>query len=222
MKRFPGSAQRRRAFSLLEILIAGSLLALMGALLMQSLSSSIDAKEAIETTSNRYHVLRSGMSRMVDELSMSYLSTHRPHSGVEIRAMTGFNGDRDRIDATTLGYMPRVEDDKKSDQRQLSYFLDTDPRTRTRSLVRREQPNIDEEFDDGGRVQTLIPDVVSIEFRYWDPVKDEWADSWDAAGTELNRLPARIRIELVAVMDNGEEQTFVTQSKLWLLAPLAL
>jgi Type II secretion system (T2SS), protein J len=189
---------------------------------MQSLSSSIDAKEAIETTSNRYHVLRSGMSRMVDELSMSYLSTHRPQNGVEIRAITGFNGDRDRIDATTLGFMPRVEDDKKSDQRQLSYFLDTDPRTRTRSLRRREQPNIDEEFDDGGRVQTLIPDVVSVEFRYWDPVKDEWADSWDAAGAELNRLPARIRIELVAVMDNGEEQTFVTQSKLWLLAPLAL
>ena len=222
MKRFPVSAPRRRAFSLLEILIAGSLLALMGALLMQSLSSSIDAKEAIETTSNRYHVLRSGMSRMVDELSMSYLSTHRPQSGIEIRAITGFNGDRDRIDATTLGYMPRVEDDKKSDQRQLSYFLDTDPRTRTRSLMRREQPNIEEEFDEGGRIQTLIPDVVSIEFRYWDPVKDEWADSWDAAGAELNRLPARIRIELVAVMDNGEEQTFVTQSKLWLLAPLTL
>jgi len=218
----PSTTKRRRAFSLLEILIAGSLLALMGALLMQSLSSSMDAKEAIETTSNRYHVLRSGMSRMVDELSMSYLSGHRPQSGVEIRAITGFKGEGDRIDATALGYMPRVEDEKKSDQRQLSYYLDTDPRTKTRSLVRREQANIDQEFEEGGRVQTLIPDVRSIEFQYWDPQKDAWADKWDAAGTELNRLPSRIRIELVAVMDNGEEQTFVTQSKLWLLAPLAL
>lgn len=212
----------RRAFSLLEILIAASLLAIIGAMLMQSLSSSMDAKDAIETTSNRYHVLRSGMGRMVDELSMSYLSGHRPQSGVEIRAVTGFKGEADRIDTTALGYMPRVEDEKKSDQRQLSFYLDTDPRTRTRSLVRREQANIDQEFEEGGRVQTLIPDVRSIEFQYWDPQKEAWADKWDAAGSELNRLPARIRIELVAVMDNGEEQTFVTQSKLWLLAPLAL
>ena len=60
----------------------------------------------------------------------------------------------------------------------------------------------------------------SIEFQYWDPQKEAWADKWDAGGTELNRLPARIRIEMVVVMDNDVEQTFTTQSKLWLLAPL--
>lgn len=212
----------RRAFSLLEILIAASLLAIIGALLMQSLSSSIDAKEAIESTSSRYHVVRSAVSRVVDELSMAYLSGHRPQNGVEIRAITGFRGERDRIDFTALGYVPRVEDEKKSDQRQLSYFLDTDPRTRTRSLVRREQANIDDDFEEGGRTLTLLPDVRSLEFQYWDPLKDGWSDKWDAAGGELNRLPSRIRIEMVAVMDNGEEQTFVTQSKLWLLAPLTL
>ncbi|HEY1101206.1 MAG TPA: type II secretion system protein GspJ, partial [Myxococcota bacterium] len=88
------------------------------------------------------------------------------------------------------------------------------------SLRRREQANLDDDFEDGGREQTLLPDVRSIEFQYWDPTKEAWADKWDAAGSELNRLPARIKIELVAVMDNGEEQTFTTQSKLWLLAPL--
>ena len=118
--------------------------------------------------------------------------------------------------------MPRVEDDKKSDQRQLSFLLDTDPRTRTRSLMRREQANLDDDFEEGGRTLTLLPDVRSIEFQYWDPQKDAWADKWDAAGSELNRLPSRIRIEMVVVMDDGQEQTFVTQSKLWLLAPLAL
>jgi general secretion pathway protein J len=212
----------RRAFSLLEILIAASLLAIIGALLVQSLSSSMDAKDAIETTSNRYHVVRAAVSRVVDELSMAYISSHRPQSGVEIRAITGFKGERDRIDFTALGYMPRVEDEKKSDQRQLSYFLDTDPRTRTRSLMRREQANLDDDFEEGGRTLTLLPDVRSIEFQYWDPQKDAWAEKWDAAGSELNRLPSRIRIEMVVVMDDGQEQTFVTQSKLWLLAPLAL
>lgn len=210
----------RRAFSLIEILIAVSLLAIIGALLMQSLSSSMDAKDAIESTSNRYHLVRSAMSRMVDELSMSYLSAHKPTSGVEIRAVTGFKGERDRIDCTAFGYVARVEDERKSDQRQLSFFLDTDERTQTKSLRRREQANLDDDFEEGGRELTLLPDVRSLEFQYWDPQKEAWADKWDAQGTELNRLPSRIRIEMVVVMDNGEEQTFTTQSRLWLLTPL--
>lgn len=210
----------RRAFSLIEILIAVSLLAIIGALLMQSLSSSMDAKDAIESTSNRYHLVRSAMSRMVDELSMSYLSNHKPTSGVEIRAVTGFKGERDRIDCTAFGYVARVEDERKSDQRQLSFFLDNDERTQTKSLRRREQANLDDDFEEGGRELTLLPDVRSLEFQYWDPQKEAWADKWDAQGSELNRLPSRIRIEMVVVMDNGEEQTFTTQSKLWLLAPL--
>lgn len=210
----------RRAFSLLEILIAVSLLAIIGALLMQSLSSSMDAKDAIESTSNRYHLVRSAMSRMVDELSMSYLSAHKPTSGVEIRAVTGFKGERDRIDCTAFGYVARVEDERKSDQRQLSFFLDNDDRTQTKSLRRREQANLDDDFEEGGRELTLLPDVRSLEFQYWDPQKEAWADKWDAQGSEANRLPSRIRIEMVVVMDNGEEQTFTTQSKLWLLTPL--
>jgi type II secretion system protein J len=211
----------RRAFSLLEILIAASLLALIGALLAQSLSSSIDAKDAIETTSSRQQVVRSAVSRVVDELSMAYLSKHRPTGTSELRAVTGFKGERDRVDFTAFGYVPRVEDEKRSDQRQLSYFLDTDPRSKTRSLIRREQANLDDEFEEGGREQTLLPDVRELEFEYWDQSKEAWSEEWDAAGTEVDRLPSRVRIRLVAVMDDGREQTFTTQARLWLLTPLA-
>jgi type II secretion system protein J len=210
----------RRAFSLLEILIASSLLALIGALLAQSLSSSIDAKEAIEATSGRYHVVRSAISRVVDEISMAYLSNHRPGGTNELRAITGFKGERDRVDFTAFGYVPRVEDEKRSDQRQLSYFLDTDPRTRTKSLMRREQANLDDQFDEGGREQTLLSDVRELEFEYWDQSKEDWSEKWDSSGTEMDRLPLRVRIKVVAVMDDGQEQTFTTQSRLWLLTPL--
>jgi type II secretion system protein J len=211
---------RARGFNLIEILIAATLLAIIGGLLMQSLSSSIDAKDAIEGTSSRFHVVRAATSRIVDELSMAYLSNHRPQNGLEIRAITGFKGDRDRIDFTAFGYVPRVEDEKKSDQRQLSFYLDTDPRTQKKSIVRREQANIDDDFEEGGRIQTLLADVRDLEFQYWDPQKEAWQDKWDAEGTEANRLPSRIRIEMLAVMDDGREQTFVTQTKLWMLAPL--
>lgn len=210
---------RLRGFSLIEILVSAGLLAITGALLLQSLSSSLDAKDAVETTSGRYHLVRSAMSRMVDEISMAYLSKH--HALAEPRTETGFLGERDELHFTAFGYVPRVADEKKSDQRQLAYYLDTDPRTQTESLFRREQANLDDNFEEGGRALVLLPNVRELTFEYWDSAKESWEEKWDAAGAEhTEQLPARVRIKLVAVMDDGQEQTFTTQTKLWLLKPL--
>lgn len=209
----------KRGFSLIEILISASLLAIVGALLLTSLSSSIDAKEQVEATSSRFHLVRSAMSRMVDEISMAYLSSH--HALSEPRTETGFLGDRAELKFTGFGYVPRVADEKKSDQRQLAYYLDTDPKTQTESLFRREQANLDDNFEEGGRALVLLPNVSDITFEYWDTAKETWAEKWDAAGTEHpNELPARIRITMVVVMEDGQSQRFMTQTKLRILKPL--
>ena len=210
---------RARAFSLIEILVAASLLAIVGGLLLTSLSSSIDAKEQVEATSGRFHLVRSAMSRMVDEISMAYLSGH--HALTEPRTETGFLGERDSLNFTGFGYVPRVADEKKSDQRQLGYYLDTDPKSQTESLFRREQANLDDNFEEGGRALVLLPGVRELTFEYWDTAKETWAEKWDATGTEHpNELPARIRITMVVAMESGEEQRFVTQTKLRILKPL--
>jgi type II secretory pathway pseudopilin PulG len=211
---------RTRAFSLIEILVAASLLAIVGGLLLTSLSSSIDAKEQVEATSGRFHLVRSAMSRMVDEISMAYLSSH--HALSDPRTETGFIGERDALKFTGFGYVPRVADEKKSDQRQLAYYLDTDPKTHTESLFRREQANLDDNFEEGGRALVLLPAVSELTFDYWDAAKETWTEKWDAAGSEHpNELPARIRITIEVAMENGETQRFVTQTKLRILKPLS-
>jgi Type II secretion system (T2SS), protein J len=209
---------RARAFALIEVLVAASLLAIVGALMMTSLSSSIDAKDAVDTISNRYHLVRAGTSRIVDEISMAFMSAH--HNEIEVRTKTGFLGERNRLSFTGFGYVPRVEDEKKSDQRQLTYYLDTDPRTGSQALFRREQANLDDDFEEGGRALVLLPHVRDLEFQYWDPEKDAWSEKWDAAGTELGRLPARVKIKIVAVMNDDVEMPFVTETKIWMQAPL--
>lgn len=210
---------KQRGFSLIEILVAASLLAIVGALLLQSLSSSIDAKEQVESTSGRFHMVRSAMSRMCDEISMAYLSKHRALT--EPRSETGFLGERDSLKLTGFGYVPRVSDEKKSDQRQLAYYLENDPRTQSEALFRREQANLDDDFEQGGRALVLLPYVRELTFEYWDPVKEEWAEKWDAQGSErLDTLPTRVRITVIATMEDGQEQKFMTQTKLHLIKPL--
>lgn len=204
----------------MEALIAAALLAIVGMMLMTSLSSSIDAKEAVEATSGRYHLVRQALTRMCDELSQAYLSAHSFNAS-EVRSKTGFRGDRSEIQFTAFGYVPKVADSKHSDQRELGYHLGVDARTQEESLLRREQPEIDDEFDEGGREQTLLPGVKELEFEYWDPTKEDWTDSWDTEeSATLNRLPSRVKITLTAVMENEREQTFVTQTKIWLTTPI--
>ena len=212
---------RARGFSLLELMVAASLLAVIGALMVQSLSSSIEAKEIVQGTSNRYHLVRSSMSRMVDEISQSYLSAHR--SQAEPRSETGFKGERDSLRFTAFGYVPRVEDEKKSDQRQLGFYLDNDPKTGTESLFRKEQANIDDDYEEGGRALLLLSNVRELTFEYWEPTKEQWLEKWDAEGSDpvqQNKLPGRVRIKMTVVMDEGVEQTFTTQTKIWLPAPI--
>ncbi|OGQ16777.1 MAG: hypothetical protein A2138_25185 [Deltaproteobacteria bacterium RBG_16_71_12] len=214
---------RARGFSLIEILVAASLLAIVGGMLVQSLSSSLDAKEAVEGTSNRYHLVRSAVSRMVDEISQAYLSAHV--ASAEARSETGFLGERDKLNFTAFGYVPRVADEKKGDSRQLAYYLDTDPKTQTQSLLRREQANLDDNFEEGGRALVLLSDVRELTLEYWDATKEEWLDKWDAQGSDPNqasKLPQRVRLKITAVMGDGEQQTFMTQTRIWLPAPIKL
>lgn len=208
LRRLPG-------FSLLEVLIAASLMAIIGALLLTSLSSSMDAKEAVENTSDRYHLVRQAMGRMVREISMAYLSKHR--DAPELRAKTNFKGEDDRIDFTAFGAVARKQDAKQSDQRELSYFIGNDPETQKSALMRREQVNPGLELDEGGRTQVLLTDCKDLEFAFWDATKEDWVESWDAENAAtLDRLPQRVRIRFTAVMEQERDQEFYTQTEIFL------
>lgn len=209
-----------RGFSLLEVLISAGLMALVGMLLLTSLSSSLDAKEAVETTSGRYHLIRLSVSRLVDEISMAYVSTHR--SSTEVKAETGFKGESDRIDFTAFGYVARTQDAKRSDQRELAYFIGDDPKSGRRALVRREDPTLDDDFEEGGRELVLLPGATDLELAYWDKATESWKEEWDQEDAASNgKLPERVRIKLTVEMDEGVEQTFVTQARIFLTNPLA-
>jgi type II secretion system protein J len=210
--------KKLRGFTLMEGLIASSLLAIIGVFMATSISSSINAKEIVEETSGRYHVVRQAMSRMVDEISMAYITAH--NTTPDLRVRHGFLGERDELHFIAFGHVRRKAEARESDSRELSYFLGTDERTGTEAIIRRVQVNPDDEFDEGGREQTLLPDVVDLEFEYFDPQREDWSDKWDFEGAETrNRLPTRVRIRFTARMPGEREQTFVSQTKIWLVQP---
>lgn len=212
---------KTRGFSLMEVMVAVALLAIVGGLLYQSLTSSIQAKEIVEGTSDRYHLARQALSRMTDEISMAYLSTH--HNTTDPRSQTWFKGERDKIEFTAMGYEPRVADSKRGGTREIAYFVELDERTDEDGIIRREQPDPDIELDEGGREQTLLPFVTELEFEYWDATTEDWKDEWDSQETAtLNQLPQRVKISFTMKIDpqTDREQKFYTQSRVFLTRPI--
>lgn len=208
-----------RGFSLIEILVACALLALMGILLMESINSALNTQDEVTKISDRYHTIRQAMSRMSRELGMAYISPHKNPAFTVVQ--TVFNGSKDQVTFNAFGNVPHVRGVKQSDQREISYFIGTDSRTKNASLMRREQPNPDIKPDEGGTIQTLCENIREVQFQYWDERNRTWADAWDSLGSaNTNLLPSRIKIVLVAVMEDKSLRTFMTETKIMLKQPL--
>jgi hypothetical protein len=81
-------------------------------------------------------------------------------------------------------------------------------------LVRREQNRIDEDFERGGQNAILVEDVREFELSFLDPLSLEWRDSWDASGSEMNRLPVQVKIRLVVPQTQNErhDEVYTTRA----------
>ncbi len=199
--------------TLIEVMIAMTIFAAVGALVYGGFAQTSHAKTKLERQLNRYHELSSALERMVRELSMAYVSVHyNPLSSLQAMR-TAFvgkdSGFGDRIDFTSVSHTRIYRDARESDQNEISYFVTDHPTGEGKVLARRMSPRIDEKPQEGGRVEVMLEDVLEFELEYLDAVNWEWQSNWDTTtGTgQVNRLPAQVRIKLTVPGVAGPQGT---------------
>jgi len=217
-------AKATRGFSLAEVLVAISILALIVMLCYGVFARVMDSRERAEVITRHYHEVRQAMLRMSHEISMAYLSCF--YDITERRTKTTFTTHRGaggtRLDFTSFSHFRTKVDANESDQNELSYFVEPDHAHPGKSaLMRREQNRIDDDPATGGREQVLAEGVTDLKFSFYDAKQDRWDDEWDSAATEHNgpgnpALPLFVKIELKALAPNGKEETFVTKTRLFM------
>ncbi|MHB8875178.1 MAG: type II secretion system protein GspJ [Myxococcaceae bacterium] len=216
------SARHRRGFTLMEVMVAIAITALMGALIGVSFTSGMKAKETVEADAERYRMLRTAMSRMCREIGAAFVSDR--YDAKRYRDSydrpTNFVGERNRLLFTSLAHQRLYADAKESDQMVVEYSVksSTEKASRGRDdLVRRENPMLEEHMDRGGSEDVLFEGVKKVEFEYWDSEKKEWDDEWDTRRPERKALlPTRVRIIIIALDENGKEAKYTTQTRVML------
>lgn len=193
-----------RGFSLIEVLVAIAVMAMISTLIFTAFSSLKRSKDGIGRVSERYREGRMALGRITRELQSAYLSKHLPIDQSLLVGQTVFQGEpgapADRIDFAAFVHRRLDRDSHESDQAEVSYFGLESPHEPGRiDLVRREAPRIDDEPKEGGRAQVLATDIDLFDVQYLDPLTGLWTERWDSteALRQLDRLPWQIRITLI-------------------------
>ncbi|HZR08780.1 MAG TPA: prepilin-type N-terminal cleavage/methylation domain-containing protein [Myxococcales bacterium] len=216
---------KARGFTLLEVMIAVAVLAMIGGLTWKTFDGAYDLKRRVETAEERDQTVRGALDRIAREVSMTFLSEHYDHKRFRERP-TFFRLKDGRREAelmvTSFAHERLHIDAKESDQAVFEYRLDRDDTGRT-SLFRRVKAYIDEQPDRGGERAVLAEDVLRFTVQAWDPRDREWRDEWDSNSPQRTGgalIPPRVRIAITVRDEQGKERTWSTQARLPLTTPL--
>jgi general secretion pathway protein J len=212
----------RRGFTLMEVLIAVAITALIGGMVASAFHTGVKTKEIIEGDAERYRMLRAAMDRMAREIGSAFVSDRfdtRRYRDSNDRP-TNFIGEREKLLFTSLAHERLYTNAKESDQMVVEYQVksSTEKDVRGRQdLMRRENPLVQDKMDRGGTEETLYEGIKRLEFHYWDSNRKEWVDTWDTRRLEMKSiLPTRVKIDLIALDENGKEVRYTTQTRIML------
>lgn len=195
-----------QGFSLLEVLIAVGLLAVMMAMLGQAMVGILGSKDNIEESAEFYQTVYSGLNRMWDDFNMAFLASETFY-GPESAYLTGFKGEGDLANFSTMSHIHYIKNQQDTDQVHVGYSLRKNDAGHE-DLVRRETDYLVGDLEKGGKSFVLIPNVSSFELEYYDSNKKDWEKKWDTTSvSSAGRLPRLVKIRFSALgrFKRGEE-----------------
>ncbi len=204
---------RTDGFTLLEVLVAVAILALISAMLWYSFSQTFESIDLVRADADLLRQSRQVTSRIPRELQSAFLPLSlSPTAGAKYEFVGEDEGDLDKIRFDSLSHTKLYQDANESDQSELAYFVEDDPKNAgLYRLMRREDPVIDDRPEEGGTALVIAERVKVFDLTYYDANRDEWLDEWDSTRSDQSgRLPYSVRMRLTMVADDGKERTWIT------------
>ena len=211
----PISPINRRGFTLLEILIAMFIFAVVLTTIFTSYTGTFRIIDETESQTDIYAMARIVLSRIQEDLesiNFKEAKTSEPEESSPQPAM--FLGEDNEIkgrDADSLRFLSRAhlifnEEDENPGIARISYYVSENEVGDDLVLYRSDTPELEEPSEEGTGGLILCDGLYSINVTYYD-ADDESHEHWDASGTEFrNQLPKMVSILLEFVNDESPEK----------------
>jgi len=211
------AARRASGFTLIEVMLAMLITVSITTGIWMVFRRSFDMRDRAMEIAERYRGIRIAMDRMARDIEMAFLTLRQgPTKTTQTIFKHEDSSPCDVLIFSTIGHIRMIRDADESDQNEVQFYCDDHPDEPGQiALFRREQRRIDEDPEKGGYHQILLPDVSSLDFRFYDHRTDEWTEEWDSSQIERAlKLPQLVRIELTVDTPSGEEEIFVTKTRI--------
>ncbi len=220
-------APRQAGMTLIEIMIAIAIMALMMLMAWTTTSHTGKASSEFGAIQRRNHEIRVALDHVVADLEAAYLSQNEDLNATEHRTLfLGKSGGIvNDLRFSSLVHVPLWADAHESEQTLIAYYSlgEHDDNSKT-DWVRRESRRLSNKpwKQEPADVDVVIHDVERVEFAYWNWQTQQWQDHWDstAADAERMRLPTRVKITVTFKNPRGEDVKIVTQARLLMQEPL--
>jgi type II secretion system protein J len=215
---------RNSGFTLIEVMIAVTILAGMALVMFGATSQILTSKDVVEERDERNHSVSFALNRMSEDLNSAYIIKSIDLLGSKFEGEVSFKGKEDRVDFVNFNHLRFMQDAKESDSMEVGYFLAPDPDDpELRILMRRESVLVDKETDVGGKSFAMLPGVKALRFEYLPSDSEEYKSVWDTSSVDAgNKLPRAVKITLELRMPEEEDvRTFTTLAPIQMREPLA-
>lgn len=216
MKRRQASA----GFSLLEVLLAITIMGFLTLTLWSAFSQTSRIKQMTEAGEDRVHSARVAMMRMTREIEMAFLSNSENPALSERRTMFvgSTHADLDELRFSWLGHQRLRADSPEADTAVVTYYGLPDPEDRSViNLMRRETRRLEARDPRSivGEGYILCPGVTRLKLSYFDYKKKEWKEEWNTIGADgAQYLPTHVRITLGVLDERGREVLYTSAARI--------
>ena len=169
---------RARGFTLIEVVIAMFIAAIMFAIGYGAINQALHDRDALNTSQERVTEIQRGMRVVAQDFAQAVARAARDTSGTGqlVPAMTA-NGSSDIIVTfTRAGWSNPAGIQRPAEQRVRYRFVDG-------SLLREHWLAVDPALNTEPRQRVLLTKVKAVEIRFLDPVSRQWKTDWQSGST---------------------------------------
>ncbi len=191
---------RRRGLSLLEVMVAISIVLVMSVFSMSALSNAIEMKNLLAQKDETTRSARVAMGRLRRELQLAFLSDFPQAVERYNTVFVGIDdGTVDTVFFSSFAHQRLYRNARECDQTSITVWGEDAEEGPGYTLWHREAPRVGEEPDEGGPIQPLAHNVRTFNLRFLDPRTNEWLDEWDNRKSDTPGLPRAVQIGLVLI-----------------------
>ena len=202
---------KQKGFTLLEVILALSILATIGIVTINILAGQIQTRQKIGYLNNDEHSLNAALSRLTKDLQGAYLSNQINIASLNLSnrpIIPQFYVKKDSLIFFTMAFKSYLNGSNQSNQAYVRYYSETNPKDSSKKQLIRvvDTDLIDSiEQNDVGLSQVLLDDIETFSLQYWDGNK--FNDDWTSLANETpNKLPKLVKIHLSSYSSENKEQ----------------